>query len=77
MARAGGSSGSATATRAIVVSAGTDRAAAMLHPEVASNLLGGHVEVVSVGVEETAGWAVIGPGLTDDQVILGRVWPSA
>lgn len=91
----------------------TDRAAAALHPEVASDWLGGHFEVVSLGVAETArsrgvgrrlltaltdglshsrwvlmttsdaddparrlyrstGWAVIGPGISDEQVIMGR-----
>jgi ribosomal protein S18 acetylase RimI-like enzyme len=94
----------------------TDNAANVLHPEVASDWLGGHFELVSVGVHETArgsgvgrrlmaaltdgldhgrwvlmtssdpddparrlyrscGWAVIGPGLSADRVIMGRAWP--
>lgn len=24
----------------------------------------------------SAGWAVIGPGLTEDQVVMGRAWPT-
>jgi ribosomal protein S18 acetylase RimI-like enzyme len=95
----------------------TDRAATVLDPAVASDWLGGHFELVSIGVAETArgagvgrhvmtaltdglaqsrwvlmtsadpdaparrlyrstGWAVIGPGLSDDRVIMGRAWPS-
>jgi ribosomal protein S18 acetylase RimI-like enzyme len=94
----------------------TDSAARVLHPEVASDWLGGHFELVSIGVAESArgagvgrqlmtaitdgldhsrwllmtssapddparrlyrstGWAVIGPGLSDEQVIMGRAWP--
>ncbi len=95
----------------------TDNAARVLHPEVASDWLGGHFELVSIGVDETArgsgvgtklmaaltdgleharwvlmtaadpddparrlyrstGWAVIGPGLSEEQVIMGRVRPA-
>ena len=95
----------------------TDRAATVLDPTVASDWLGGHFELVSIGVAETArgtgvgrhvmtaltdglaqsrwvlmtsadpdaparrlyrstGWAVIGPGLSEDRVIMGRAWPS-
>ena len=95
----------------------TDSAAKMLQEAVADDWLGGHFEVVSVGVDETArgsgvgkelltaltdgirhtrwvlmasadpddparhlyrstGWAVIGPGLSDGQVIMGRAWPT-
>lgn len=91
----------------------TDRAATVLPPEVAETWLGGHFELVSVGVLESArghglgsallraltaglphdrwllmttadaddparrlyareGWAVLGPGLQDDQVIMGH-----
>jgi len=91
----------------------TDRAATVLPPEVAGEWLGGHFEVVSIGVlgdvrgrgvggalldrlthglsqerwllmttanaddparhlYARAGWEVIGPGLKDDQVIMGR-----
>ena len=91
----------------------TDQAAKVLEPEVAEEWLGGHFELVSIGVLETvrkagvgrallerltqglaqdrwvlmttadaddparhlyarAGWEVIGPGLGDDQVIMGR-----
>lgn len=94
----------------------TDHAAAVLHPDVASDWLGGHFELVSIGVDEAArgtgvarrllarltdgldhsrwvlmtsadpddparrlyrstGWAVIGPGLSQDKVIMGRAWP--
>lgn len=96
----------------------TDRAAKVLHPEVGSDWLGGHFELVSIGVEAAArgtgvgrqlltaltdglhhsrwllmtssdpedparrlyrstGWAVIGPGLADDQVVMGRAWPAS
>jgi ribosomal protein S18 acetylase RimI-like enzyme len=95
----------------------TDTAATVLPPEVASDWLGGHFELVSIGVDETrrgigigrrllsaltdgldrprwmlmtssdpddparrlyrsTGWAVIGPGFTDDQVVMGRAWPT-
>jgi len=95
----------------------TDNAAKVLHPQVASDWLGGHFELVSIGVDEAArgagigrhlmkaltdgleqsrwmlmtsadtddparrlyrstGWAVIGPGLSPEQVIMGRAWPS-
>ena len=95
----------------------TDSAAKVLNPAVADDWLGGHFEVVSVGVDETArgsgvgrelvtaltdgirhtrwvlmasadpddparrlyrstGWAVIGPGLSDGQVVMGRAWPT-
>ena len=91
----------------------TDSAAEVLHPAVAADWLGGHFELVSIGVDEAArgagvgrqlmaaltvgldqprwllmtssdprdparrlyrstGWAVIGPGLSDGQVIMGR-----
>ena len=91
----------------------TDRTAEVLAPEVAEEWLGGHFELVSIGVLEQArgtgtgtalmraltdglpherwllmttadpedparrlyareGWDVVGPGLTGDQVILGR-----
>jgi ribosomal protein S18 acetylase RimI-like enzyme len=91
----------------------TDRAAEVLGPEVAGVWLGGHFELVSIGVLERyrgrgtgrglldrltgdlpqerwllmttadaadparhlyarAGWQVVGPGLRDDQVIMGR-----
>jgi ribosomal protein S18 acetylase RimI-like enzyme len=91
----------------------TDQAAGVLAPAVAESWLGGHFELVSIGVLESArgngvgralldrltaglahrrwllmatadaddparrlyaraGWEVIGPGLRDDQVILGR-----
>jgi ribosomal protein S18 acetylase RimI-like enzyme len=91
----------------------TDRAATVLPPEVAEEWLGGHFELVSIGVVDIArrhgvgralldrltnglvhrrcvlmttanaddparhlyaraGWEVIGPGLSDDQVIMGR-----
>ncbi|GAB3039124.1 hypothetical protein GCM10011376_40460 [Nocardioides flavus (ex Wang et al. 2016)] len=94
----------------------TDRAAGVLHPAVADDWLGGHFELVSIGVDEparrsgvgrqlmatltdgldharwvlmtssdpddparrlyrTAGWAVIGPGLSPDRIIMGRAWP--
>jgi GNAT superfamily N-acetyltransferase len=94
----------------------TDRAAEVLHRAVADDWLGGHFELVSIGVDETArgsgvgrqlmaaltdgldharwvlmtssdpgdparrlyrstGWAVIGPGLSDDRVIMGRARP--
>ena len=94
----------------------TDSAARVLQPAVASDWLGGHFELVSIGVAETlrgsgvgrrllaavtdglehprwvlmtsadpddparrlyrsCGWAVIGPGLSDDRVIMGRSWP--
>lgn len=93
----------------------TDNAARVLHPDVASDWLGGHFELVSIGVEEGArgagvggqlmaaltdglehsrwvlmtaadpddparrlyrstGWAVIGPGLSEGKVIMGRSW---
>lgn len=95
----------------------TDTAARLLHPEVASDWLGGHFELVSIGVAKTArgagvggqmmtaltqgleqsrwvlmtssdpedparrlyrssGWAVIGPGFSQEQVIMGRAWPT-
>jgi ribosomal protein S18 acetylase RimI-like enzyme len=95
----------------------TDTAATVLPPQVASDWLGGHFELVSIGVEEagrgagvgrrllsaltdgldqsrwmlmtssdpddparrlyrSTGWAVIGPGFADDQVIMGRAWPT-
>lgn len=95
----------------------TDNAATVLHPDVASDWLGGHFELVSIGVAEqargagvarqllaaltdglphsrwllmtsadsddparrlyrSAGWAVIGPGLSQDRVIMGRVRPA-
>ena len=95
----------------------TDAAATVLHPEVASDWLGGHFELVSIGVDEqrrgagtgrrilaaltdrlpqsrwllmtsadpedparrlyrSTGWAVIGPGLSDQQVIMGRGNPA-
>jgi ribosomal protein S18 acetylase RimI-like enzyme len=91
----------------------TDSVAAVLQPDVASDWLGGHFELVSIGVDEnargagvarrlldgltdgldhsrwvlmttadpddparrlyrSAGWAVIGPGLAQDKVIMGR-----
>jgi ribosomal protein S18 acetylase RimI-like enzyme len=91
----------------------TDHAATVLAPDVADEWLGGHFELVSIGVLETArgsgvgrtllerlthdlpherwvlmttadaadparhlyaraGWKVIGPGLRDGQVIMGR-----
>lgn len=91
----------------------TDNAAEVLHPAVVADWLGGHFELVSLGVGKTArragvgrrlmdaitddlehprwmlmtsvdpddparrlyraaGWAVIGPGLSDEQVIMGR-----
>jgi ribosomal protein S18 acetylase RimI-like enzyme len=94
----------------------TDHAATVLHPEVASDWLGGHFELVSIGVDEavrgagvgrqllvaltdgleharwvlmtsadpddparrlyrSTGWAVIGPGLSHEKVIMGRAWP--
>ncbi|MDR7254524.1 ribosomal protein S18 acetylase RimI-like enzyme [Nocardioides sp. BE266] len=94
----------------------TDNAARVLHPDVAGDWLGGHFELVSIGVDASArgagvgrqlmavltagleesrwvlmtsadaddparhlyrsmGWAVIGPGLSPDQVIMGRSWP--
>ncbi|PKH41398.1 Acetyltransferase (GNAT) family protein [Nocardioides alpinus] len=94
----------------------TDRAATVLHPVVASDWLGGHFELVSIGAAGAArgagvgrqlitaltaglpqsrwvlmtsadpddparrlyrstGWAVIGPGFSDDQVIMGRALP--
>lgn len=96
----------------------TDRAAQVLDPDVAADWLGGHFELVSIGVAESArgagvgrrlmaaltdgleqsrwvlmtssdagdparrlyrsmGWAVIGPGLTPEQVIMGRSWPTS
>ena len=95
----------------------TDRAASVLHPAVADDWLGGHFELVSIGVAGAArgagvgrrlmaaltdgldhgrwllmtsadpddparrlyrstGWAVIGPGLSPAQVIMGRVRPT-
>jgi ribosomal protein S18 acetylase RimI-like enzyme len=95
----------------------TDSAATVLHPDVASDWLGGHFELVSLGVHESArgagvgmqlmvalteglehprwvlmtsadphdparrlyrsaGWAVIGPGLSQGMVIMGRAWPA-
>lgn len=95
----------------------TDNAASVLGPDVASDWLGGHFELVSIGVDEaargfgvggqllatltdgldhsrwvlmtsadpgdsarrlyrSAGWAVIGPGLSPDKVIMGRAWPT-
>lgn len=95
----------------------TDRAVEVLHPAVAADWLGGHFELVSIGVEEAArgtgvgrqlltaltdgldhprwvlmtssdpddparrlyratGWAVIGPGLAEAQVVMGRAWPA-
>ena len=94
----------------------TDNAARALCPVVSSDWLGGHFELVSIGVDEAArgegvgrqlmaaltdglehprwvlmttanpddparrlyrstGWAVIGPGLSSEQVIMGRAWP--
>lgn len=94
----------------------TDTAATVLHPEVAADWLGGHFELVSIGVAEHArgagigrrvitaltdgleqsrwvlmtssdpddparrlygatGWAVIGPGFSQEQVVMGRAWP--
>jgi ribosomal protein S18 acetylase RimI-like enzyme len=94
----------------------TDRAVEALGPEVARDWLGGHFELVSIGVLAShrgrgigggllhrltdgltherwllmttadaqdparhlyarAGWQVVGPGLRDDQVILGRRRP--
>ena len=91
----------------------TDRAAEVLGPEVGDTWLGGHFELVSIGVLASrrgrgvgrtllarltedlpqerwllmttadaqdparhlyarAGWEVVGPGLRDDQVVLGR-----
>jgi ribosomal protein S18 acetylase RimI-like enzyme len=91
----------------------TDRAATVLSPEVAEEWLGGHFELVSIGVLDVArrrgvgralldrltgdlahphwllmttanaddparhlyaraGWEVVGPGFSDDQVIMGR-----
>jgi GNAT superfamily N-acetyltransferase len=96
----------------------TDHAATVLHPAVADDWLGGHFELVSIGVDEPArgsgvgrrlmaaltdgldqtrwllmtsadpddparrlyrstGWAVVGPGLGVDQVIMGRAWPAS
>jgi ribosomal protein S18 acetylase RimI-like enzyme len=96
----------------------TDHAAAVLHPDVASDWLGGHFELVSIGVDaaargagvggrlvaaltdgldhsrwvlmtsadpddparhlyRSAGWAVIGPGLSAGKVIMGRAWPTS
>jgi ribosomal protein S18 acetylase RimI-like enzyme len=95
----------------------TDTAATVLPPQVDSEWLGGHFEVVSIGVAESArgasvgrrlltalthdlshhrwvlmtsadpedparrlyrscGWAVIGPGLSAERVIMGRAWPT-
>jgi ribosomal protein S18 acetylase RimI-like enzyme len=95
----------------------TDRAAEVLEPAVAADWLGGHFEMVSLGVLRQArgrgvgrglvrtlteglphsrwllmatsdaddparhlyareGWQVIGPGLRDDQAILGRQRPT-
>ena len=95
----------------------TDTAATVLHPDVGSDWLGGHFEIVSIGVAadargagigwqvmatltgglehsrwllmttadpadparrlyRSAGWAVIGPGLSSDQVIMGRAFPD-
>lgn len=94
----------------------TDRASEVLHPAVASDWLGGHFELVSIGVAGAArgagigrhlitaltgglpqsrwvlmtsadpedparrlyrstGWAVIGPGFSDEQIIMGRALP--
>ncbi|MFM6849368.1 MAG: N-acetyltransferase family protein [Terrabacter sp.] len=94
----------------------TDSAAQVLHPAVADDWLGGHFELVSIGVDQSArgagvgrqllagvtegleqprwmlmtstdpddparrlyrggGWAVIGPGLSAGQVIMGRAGP--
>jgi ribosomal protein S18 acetylase RimI-like enzyme len=94
----------------------TERAAAVLEPDAASTWLGGHFELVSIGVlgwfrgrgigralldrltgdlsharwllmttsdaddparhlYARAGWQVVGPGLRDDQVIMGRQRP--
>ncbi len=94
----------------------TDQAARVLAPDVAAEWLGGHFDLVSLGVLEQArrrgtgrmllrevtrdlpnarstlsttadaedparhlyaseGWQVIGPGLRDDQVIMGRLRP--
>jgi ribosomal protein S18 acetylase RimI-like enzyme len=91
----------------------TDSAASVLDPAVAADWLGGHFELVSMGVDQGArgagvgrqlmaaltdglhqprwvlmtsadpddparrlceadGWAVIGPGLSDEKVIMGR-----
>lgn len=91
----------------------TDRAAGVLPPEVAQEWLGGHFELVSIGVHDevrgrgtgrallravtadlpqdrwllmtaadpedparrlyaSEGWRVLGPGLTDDKVVMGR-----
>ena len=91
----------------------TDRALAVLRPDVADEWLGGHFELVSIGVLDTArrggvgrslmrvllrdlpherlllmtssdgddparrlyaseGWQVLGPGIRDDTVIMGR-----
>lgn len=96
----------------------TDNAAQVLHQAVAADWLGGHFEVVSVGVDEAArgagigrqllaaltdgldqrrwllmtsadpddparrlyraaGWAVIGPGVGVDTVIMGRARPPS
>jgi ribosomal protein S18 acetylase RimI-like enzyme len=96
----------------------TDTAATTLHPAVAADWLGGHFEVVSIGVAEAGrrggvgrqlitaltdgldqsrwvlmtssdpedparrlyratGWAVIGPGFSPGQVVMGRAWPLA
>lgn len=96
----------------------TDHAGKVLHPAVADDWLGGHFELVSIGVDEPArgsgvgrrlmaaltdgldqprwllmtsadpadparrlyrstGWAVVGPGLGVDQVIMGRAWPAS
>lgn len=95
----------------------TDSAARVLHPDVSADWLGGHFELVSIGVDAAArgagvgrelmavltqgldqprwvlmtsadpddparrlyrstGWAVIGPGLSPEQVIMGRAWPA-
>ena len=95
----------------------TDSATKVLHPAAASDWLGGHFELVSIGVEapargsgggrqlmaalteglaqprwvlmtssdvddparrlyRSADWAVIGPGLSPEQVIMGRAWPT-
>lgn len=94
----------------------TDTAATVLPRDVASDWLGGHFELVSIGVAESGrgvgtgrhlmraltdgldhgrwvlmtssdpddparrlyrscGWAVIGPGFSDERVIMGRSWP--
>lgn len=96
----------------------TDTARTVLHPAVASDWLGGHFELVSIGVAGTArgagvgrrlmtaltdgleqprwllmtssdpsdparrlyrstGWAVVGPGFSEQQVIMGRSLPAS